>query len=383
MSNTSNFSYSPRYRPAQVKKGKELIVEFYCKNPFTENLQRYRIRLNHLKMKHADKVIYAENVVMDINNKLQSGWNPEIDDLNTSFRYKLMSDAFKEYINLKKTEDLRPDTIRSYQSFLDNFSRFVTQKFGEKIFIGQINKKIVGEFAHYLTNKRKISPRTFNNYMNGLSTIFQYFVDHGYKTVNPFATIHLKKTPTKRRMFINDQERKKILEYFLKNDRNFCRIMLMSYFTLLRRKEITLLKVRDIDLKKKIVFVSAEISKNRIDGQVTLAPNIIEFLKELNIENCNPDYYLFSENFVPGSSKLNPKKISDVWAKMRDQLELSNRLQFMSLRDSGIKNLIKLNIPLDDVMNHARHHSLEVTKTYLIHATDQAIDSIKNSQIEF
>ena len=383
MSNTQNFSYQPRFRPAQIKKGKEILVEFHCKNPFTEKLQRYRIRLNHLKMSQTEKMIYAENVMLDINNKLQSGWNPEIDDINTSFRYKLVHEAFEDYINVKKSEDLRKDTIRTYQSFLDNLENFISRKYGYKIFVAQINKKIAGEFALHLTNESKVSARTFNNYINGLKTVFQYFVDYGYKTINPFATIPLKKNAIKKRMFINDEERKKILEYLLENNRNFCRIMLFSYFTLLRRKEITMIRVKDIDLNRSIVFVSGEISKNRKDNQITLPAKMIEFLKEMNLSEYNPNDFLFSENLISGSSSLSPKKISDLWAKMRNELGLSNRLQFMSLRDSGIKNLIKLMIPLDDVMNHARHYSLEVTKTYLIHDTDQSIQSIKDSGIDF
>ncbi|MCZ2393290.1 MAG: site-specific integrase [Chitinophagales bacterium] len=382
MSYNQQIKQQINFRPATVKKGKELYVEYFCRSPLTGVMKRYRIRLNHLKMTLADKILYAENICFEINDKLLNGWNPEIDELDTKLKYKTAKQAFDEFMEFKKSDELRSDTLRAYKSFIDNFLNFLDNRYKKQVFIAQINNAVVGEFLISLS-KGKIKPRTYNNYINGLKTIFDHLVNHGYRDSNPFRAIKKKRNPIKSRLYLNENEKDKIFNYLIENDRNFCRIMLMSYYTLLRRTEITKVRVGFINLERQVLYVPAEISKNRKDYNVTIPGNLISFLLELNLDQYKDTDYLFGSDFLPSASKLSPKKISDTWVKYRKILGFSDRIQFMSLRDSGIKKLIQMHIPLDDVMNHARHWSLEVTKTYLLHDTGRAIDSIKNANIDF
>ncbi len=299
------------------------------------------------------------------------------------FNEKRLDAAFENFIEVKEADHLRPDTIRSYKSVIVNFSDFVDKKLKSRdIYVNQIGNRMAGEFSLFL-NKKNINARTYNNYILSLRTIFDFFVAYGFTENNPFKAIKKKRNPIKTRLYINDAEKNKIYKYLLEHDEKYLRIVMMSYFTLLRRKEITMIKVGDIDLARSIVYVKADIAKNRKDNNLTIPPTMAKYLKEMNLSRYPKSYYLFSDTFMPGKKKLSPKKISDRWAKMRKTLNLSPRLQFMSLRDSGIKKLVQLHTPLDDVMNHARHWSLDVTKTYLMHDTGKAIDSIKNSEMDF
>ncbi|MCO5248461.1 MAG: phage integrase N-terminal SAM-like domain-containing protein [Chitinophagales bacterium] len=262
------------FRPATVKKGKELYVEYFCKSPFTGVMKRFRIRLNHLKMTVSDKILYAENICMEINEKLLNGWNPEISELDTKLKYKTAKQAFDEFMEFKKSDNLRPDTLRAYKSFIDNFLNFLDNRYKKQVFIAQMDNAVVGEFLISLS-KGKIRPRTYNNYVNGLKTIFDHLVNHGYRDTNPFRAIKKKRNPIKSRMYLNENEKDKIFNYLIENDRNFCRIMLMSYYTLLRRTEITKVRVGFINLQRQILYVPAEISKNRKDYNVTILSKLV------------------------------------------------------------------------------------------------------------
>ena len=375
-------NYSENFRPAAVKRGAEIIVEFYAKNPFTDALKRYRLRFNHIPGDRREKIKYAENVAADINIKLRDGWLPEL-QLDTKNNYVQMERAVSKFIETRRRE-FSLDTVRMYTSFWSVMGEWLQKRYKQEIFVVQIDKAVAANFCRYLTVDREVSMRTFNNYLTGLNAMFRWFVDTGYHTYNPFESIKKKKVPTKRRMFLNEEERKQVKNYWLTENRDFFRMILMSHFTILRRKELTLIKVEHLNLDKKLLFVPAENSKNKKDYYVTIPDALMSWIKELKPENYPGHYFLFSGHYLyPGTERIQPKWISDQWAKMRKALCFSSRLQFMSLRDTGIRQLLRDGVSIDDVMIQARHWSLEVTKTYLIHDNAEANNSIATKAKDF
>ena len=174
MSKPVNFKYQPPFRPAQIREGKEVLVEFFCKNPFSGELDRYRIRLNYLrkKMPYSDLIRYAETVVIDINNKLVTGWSPELEDIDLHNRYKTIESAFTAFLRHKRKENAREDTIRTYKQLYGMLEAWLQDRYKQQLFIAQVTRKVAGEFSDYLIENRDVEARTYNNYINGLSTIF-------------------------------------------------------------------------------------------------------------------------------------------------------------------------------------------------------------------
>jgi integrase len=232
--------------------------------------------------------------------------------------------------------------------------------------------------------EREINFRTFNNYLTGLNAMFRWFVECGYHNENPFQHIKKKKTAIKRRMYLSDRERSILRDYLSVHKKEFLRIVLTSYYAILRRKEITMIRCGHVNLEKRLLFVPAENSKNKKDAYVSIPDALAKQLEELKPSSYPEDYYLFSDGTLkPGLKKIEPKWISDEWTKIRKELCFNNRIQFMSLRDTGIRQLLRDGVTIDDVMIHARHWSLEVTKTYLIHDTAECNWAIVKRAGEF
>jgi len=68
---------------------------------------------------------------------------------------------------------------------------------------------------------------------------------------------------------------------------------------------------------------------------------------------------------------------------MRNVIKIPKEMQFYSLRDSGITQMIKNNISLEQIRDQADHSSLEITNIYTKHANGKASEDIKKMCLEF
>ena len=68
---------------------------------------------------------------------------------------------------------------------------------------------------------------------------------------------------------------------------------LLCYYCFLRPKEISLLRIKDIDVENQLVYVSEDIAKNDHSSIRTIPNAMISYVKDLDL-NQSRDYYLFS-----------------------------------------------------------------------------------------
>ena len=99
----------------------------------------------------------------------------------------------------------------------------------------------------------------------------------------------------------------------------------------------------------------------------------------VKIDLSKGDYYLFSgKDFVPGKEKIWSQRISDYWAKVvRPGCNFDEDVQFYSLKDTGITNMIASGIPVSFVQQQADHSSLAITSIY-VGKTNKASEELRN-----
>ena len=69
--NFTNTTY--KFYPAYLSTGKEWKIIYYVFNPYTNEMQRFRIKLNHIKTVSERRKI-ARSMIIEINQKLYQGW---------------------------------------------------------------------------------------------------------------------------------------------------------------------------------------------------------------------------------------------------------------------------------------------------------------------
>jgi len=80
---------------------------------------------------------------------------------------------------------------------------------------------------------------------------------------------------------------------------------------------------------------------------------------------------------------VDSRKIAKRWDNLRFDLNIPKEMQFYSLRDSGIIQMLEDGISPEMVQKQADHHSLEVTSEYVKHARPDGIEEIRSSVESF
>lgn len=352
------------YVPAELRENKDWIIVFYFLNS-KEKMQRHRLRVRKMTNKTLRRR-YAKRICAEINYKLERGWNPEKEQ-EASRSFTLITEVINEYLtfldNEVKKKSLRGDTRRGYTTYLNILGTYLkSQKI--ELYTVNFNRAFVQRFLDYVYIERKVTSCTYNNYLTFMGIFSSYMLKRGYLSKNPCAGISKKREEEKIRKIIPDHIRKQIYEYLLINNIPYLTLCMCTYFLLVRRTELTLLRVANINLDEDSVSIPAHISKNGKNEIVTI-PKDYKMLLSNHIAKAKQTDYIFSKNdFLPGPVPLAPKKVSDEWAKMRRIIEIENKYQFYSLKDTGITNLLRAGVPSIIVRDQARHYDLSITEKY-------------------
>ena len=114
------------------------------------------------------------------------------------------------------------------------------------------------------------------------------------------------------------------------------------------------------------------MAKNHNARTIGVPAEIMAYLN--NLRNHEPDDYIFSKGYLPGPELKTSKDTARTWAQMREQLRLS-------LKDTGITELLERGVPAKYVKELADHSSLVVTERYM-HKTEAKI-ILKHNTLEF
>jgi len=404
------------YMPATLQKYPSgWLIDYYVEDPNTLKLKRFKIKVARMMSRFPTKneaLRHVNSVVAALNIRLASGWNPLLytsdntepvpvfEPVNVSKTLPVItvlaenttqgecivlspkvekqpteeelrmqtpfSEASKKYLD-EALREKRPDTIRSYSSFIGIFSNWLKTRF-ENAKCADLKGCVIADFMDYVYNEREVSGTTYNNYVKMGRAIFTWMVDKYYILQNEFTKIKLKKKEKKSRILIDDKTRGKIKEYLELNKPNYLTICKLVYNTLLRPKEIRMLKVSDILLDEKLIQVRSEVAKNQKERFVPLTAELVNDFKRMGVDKAPEDFYVFSENLCPGKGRISDGYMGKYWDRMREKLRFSKNMVLYSLRDSGMTDMIKVS-KFDDisVMQLADHHSLEMTTVYTRH----------------
>ena len=363
------------YRPAELQINTQWLVVYYAKHPITNIVNRFRVNVPaHKSVSERKK--HGKLIALEINKKLSSGWLPWYNN-TSALEFKTFEFCKTQFLSqiseeIKKGQK-RIDTLRSYNSCLAMIDKYVIEKKIDMKMMLDFNKSFLQNFLDWIYFERKNSARTHNNHLLFNVTFINHCVSRGYMKENFATSIPTKKLAKKTRTVLDDNAKQKLKELEATNNDYFV-LCMATYYCFLRRTELTKLKVSDVKLQENYLFVSGDISKNKKGEAVTIPQSYIGMLAQ-HIGNAKQSDFLFSaDNFKPGVKQLNPKKVSDDWAKFRTAHKLGAQYQFYSLKDTGITDLMNTGIPMIKVRDQARHYDIKITETYM--ARNQTSDAV-------
>jgi len=356
--------------PAEIKKGRKgnWRIEYYVADPTSNfpNLKRIQHRVRPMANQR-ERERFAKRMCYEINRKLERGWNKFIED-EASNSFVLLKDVIKKYLKeiekQVKDNSLREDTLRAYRSYLSNLEKYLKTRDQQDMFCLKFNRQLVGGFLDHIYFDRNNSPRTYNNYLGFLSVFSKYMIRKDHINANPVAGLQKKPKGEKKRTVISDKDLKEIFDYLKANDHPYAVACAMMYFGLIRRTEMSKMLVSDINLRKRLILVRPEVSKNGKSQTVTIMEELIPYLID-HLNGAHNSDFLFSQNGLKtGMKRTQPKFFSDQWTKLKKKMDLPSQYHFYSLKDTGITNLLRAGVPAIHVRDHARHSDIAMTQKY-------------------
>ena len=355
------------YLPPRLTQGKEWYVSYYVLDPRTKKMKRFKVKLNRAGDDKQKKAM-AKAVIAELTQKLALGWNPIFDKCAPKAHKKLV-DVFDAFIDAKSKE-LESNSIRCYKSFIKILKNWLEQsRIGKDAYVYDFDSTAAVEIMNDIEARPDVSARTYNNYLLFFRVLFDWMMERGYCSENPFGKIRrkTKRLTTKKRRLFNDEELQRLWAFLEQRNNDYLLMCMLCYCCLIRPKEIALLKCSDIDLKKQTVRVRAEIAKNDNNSIRTIPDKMMPYLLKANLSNG--DNFLFGhhsgEDFSPSKKHVLDRKIGTYWSTVvRKECDFPMELTFYSLKDTGITNMIASGVPVSFVQQQADHSSLEMTSIY-------------------
>ncbi|MDR3351300.1 MAG: site-specific integrase [Prevotellaceae bacterium] len=368
------------YIPARLTEGKEWFVSYYAIYPPTGQLRRKKIKLNRIRSVTQRRLV-ARKLIIDINEKLCNGWNPFVEDEAPKSYHKLM-DVLVTYMAIQEKE-LEENSLRSYRSYVKFICEYITHKLKTpEMYVCQFDRRAAADFMLSIKQNPKLSNRTYNNYLLFYKTLFNWIKQYNYIASNPFDGIMkiAKRKTQKIRQLISPALRKALCDYLSKHNKNYLAMCMMCYYCFLRPNEISYLKVSDVDLANQIILIRKEIAKNDKDSTRTIPDVMLPYIQPLQL-NGNKEQYLFSfdrqHQFVPGTKHANSREIARYWSHLRKIIGIPKEVQFYSLKDTGITNMLADGVAANFVQGQADHSSLAITSIYAGTATPASQEQIR------
>ena len=358
----------------RLHEGKNWYVDFFALDPSTGLMRRKKFMLNNLPKK-SEKRRKAAEIIEAITRQLRTGWNPWVNAQETR-GFTLLSDVLERYMEYIERK-ARAKTKHSYQSRVNILNQYLSSCVLPIKYAYQFDGAFINDYLDWLYLDRGVSERTRNNYRGWCFSFAEFLVSRKYIESNPVDHIPALDEKKKHRKDLSPKMLQQMRSHLKQNDKYFLLACLMEYYTFIRPTELSYLKVGDINLKDKTVFVSEDFSKNKKSAKVALNDTLIKLMIELEVLSKPTHFFLFGKNFRPAAERSNADQYNRRWKKMREALGWSDEYQFYSLKDSGIRDLANEQ-GVVVARDQARHSDVSTTNRYIQEHNMQVHDEAKS-----
>jgi integrase len=373
------------YMPARIVKGRRWYIEFYQTDPVERTKKRVREYrdMNRIKdLKERQKV--ALNHINELNTNLLPFGYPYSETKNLPQHITII-DAVTMSLAIKSRSD-RAKTVSSYGSIVNYFIRYIRELGREHTQLRDFSFRDAMMFMDHVLIEKKISARTYNNYRQFITAIWNELIDRGYISQNPWTKVKKQTITEKNRRMLSNDEAQMILNEAWQTDKMISLSILLLYYCFVRPGEQRQMRVSYIDLDAGLIKLPGAITKNRKTDYITIPTQIISLFRKLNIENWHANDYIFGKGIEPhpeimcGSNSM-AERHKAIINRLYENKKLRSKtgISIYSWKDTGAMALIRGGVDTYEIMRQMRHSELSTTQTYLksLHSVNKSIRDLK------
>ena len=250
--------------------------------------------------------------------------------------------SIQESFNLAlktKSKVLNPTSYQNFSGRINRFSKWlISEKIDLSKNISTISKKLVIQYLN--TVLQATSSRNRNNTRTDISSLFQTLEDNEVIQDNFIKKINVLKSVPERNKTYTTTEQKNIFKYLKECDTILYLFVQFVSYNYLRPVEVCRLKIGDIDLVDKKIYLRA---KNK-PVKIKIIPDIL--IEQLpDISKLNKEDFLFTPDKIGGiwDTKENNKRdyFTKQFKKVKDHFGLGKDYGLYSFRHTFITKLYK------------------------------------------
>lgn len=303
----------------------------------------------------------------------------------------------EDYLVYCRTKGLANKTIKSYEQTLKLFARYCEDK--HKIEdVKELSEKIIIDYLVYVKDRgkytvvadeisknmnhpqnrkdtgRRVSTTTVNNYLRNIKAFLTYCVDFQLVKKNYAIKIKQAHNPRRTRDFITDTQFRMLLKVFDLSKYVEYRDYVITNILMdtgMRITECLLIKVEDIDLMKRLIFLPGENTKGKKDRIVYFSNEMSLLLKRwLKYKDIytNSEYLFITQKGNPFQNHIYEKNFRGYCKR----IELRN-VSPHTLRNNFAKRFLMNGGNIFTLSQILGHSSVQVTETAYLDLTDEDI----------
>ncbi len=349
------------YTFPRLHEGKEWYIDFYSIDPSTGEPRRKKFYIPAMKNKR-ERRAFADALIERTASKLRIGWNPWV--LNENIRSSTPFDEVLDKYLSNLSRSYRKSSVNNYTSRAKILRDYISTLSAPPMYAWHYDRAFVNDFLDWILTDRKGSARTRNNYRGWCSALGEWMVERNYLSENPVTKIRKIQEPKKARQPLTPQMLHELFLHLRRNDRHFLLACMMEYYTFIRPHELRFVRIGDISVKDMTVFIAGHVSKNKMDGKVSLNEDTVSLMLELHVLEQPSHYYLFGPELSPSCIQAPDDIFNKTWATLRKRLQWPEDIKFYSLKDSGIRDLSESK-GVVTARDQARHQDIATTNKYL------------------
>lgn len=278
---------------------------------------------------------------------------------------KSVTQHFIDWLNKNNLLNNKPDSLNT-----NDINAFMREVEKQRL----VKDKSSG---NKVLSKKKLSPRTFNNYISRISNFYNYLLSERVTNFNPvtYAFRYNTKQLDTHYTFFADDELATVKE-FLKSpkftDLSIAVSLLYNYRV--RGAEQQRIKIKDINFETSVLTLHGvtidedgflvENTKNGQEAFIKISPAVIADIKSYIGNNTNGELYLFGGHNRPSMKKVSNQFHTNKWSKFRKTFNLPKTLKFYALKHTSNSNQFE-SVGVEGLMKINRHTSPNQTFDYI------------------
>lgn len=296
-------------------------------------------------------------------------------------------DAFLEY--LKNVKRYSPLTITAYREDLNQFSEFCEkvefiQEWSE-VTSGMVRRFEVGLMSGRLTftknggiyRPKPMVPKSVRRKLSSLRTFFRHQVREGVLAEDPTEVVVAPKIGMRLPVFVPDYKMDELLEEKEAGKDDFSTfrdlmLLMVAYYTGMRRSELVALRVDDLDLGAQVVRITGKGDKQRIvpllDELVAEMQAYLDVRKEVMRHTDHP-YFFITDTGRPANEKYIYRHVKKCLGEVTSLAKRSPHI----LRHSFATALLNNGACIEAIRELLGHSGLAATQIY----THNSFESLK------